>query len=124
MGSVQVLVDGDATRDNPPPREQNQIYSVNSGTADLTTTSPSLPETTGRALLPTTNTILAYGFSNGASATPAGAEVFNPRCAPTPRRYPSDRACSGTPRTGAGLRAQERLRPEIINPRSIFDWNY
>jgi hypothetical protein len=83
MGCDQVLLDGGATSSDPP-RDQYQIYNVNSGTAAQTTTSPSLPETTGRTLLPTANTILAYGYSSGPSSTPAGAEVFNPRCSPHP----------------------------------------
>ena len=83
MGCDQVLLDGGATSSDPL-RDQYQTYNVNSGTAAQTTTSPSLPETTGRTLLPTANTILAYGYSSGPSSTPAGAEVFNPRCSPHP----------------------------------------
>ena len=86
VGSVQVLIDGGRTytayAGAPSPYLQAyQVYDVDSGVAAATTSSLYLPQTTARVLLPTTNTILAYGYSSGipVNGVPAGAEVFSPR---------------------------------------------
>ena len=85
VGSFQVLLDGylnyTYVPGEPNPRQAYQVYDADSGSAAVTTTSPSLNQATARVLLPTTNTVLAYGYSGGipVNGAPAGAEVFSPR---------------------------------------------
>ena len=101
---VQVLLDGNQdftyVPGEPNPRQAYQVYDSDSGSAAVAASSLSLPQTTARVLLPTTNTILAYGYSSGipVNGKPAGAEVFSPRCSNLRACWQASscHSCSGT----------------------------
>ena len=79
-----LLTGGSSTASGQQTLNQYQLYNATytTGTVSQTTTSPSLQSTTAYTLLPTVNSILAYGASfSGGATTPVSAEVYNPRTA-------------------------------------------